>query len=52
MKVQLFRDDRLKVKCVYASREGEFPDPRPLQSTPLVLDAGKSYRMRVEAKET
>ena len=52
MKFQLYLDDSLIVRSVYPSRDGEFPDPRPVQSTPLLLDAGRSYRLRVEAQET
>jgi beta-glucosidase len=40
------------VRSVYAQRNGEFPDPRPVQSAPMQLDAGRSYRLRVEAQET
>ncbi|MEO8337082.1 MAG: glycoside hydrolase family 3 C-terminal domain-containing protein, partial [bacterium] len=52
MKFQLFLDDSVIVRSVYAQRNGEFPDPRPVQSAPMLLDAGKSYRLRVEAHET
>jgi beta-glucosidase len=52
MKFQLFLDDSVVVRSVYAQRNGEFPDPRPVQSAPMQLDAGKGYRLRVEAQET
>ena len=52
MKFQLYLDDSLVFRSVYAQRDGEFPDPRPVQSAPMQLDASKSYRLRVEAQET
>jgi beta-glucosidase len=52
MKFQLFLDDSVVVRSVYAQRNGEFPDPRPVQSASMQLDANRSYRIRVEAQET
>jgi beta-glucosidase len=52
MKVQLYLDDSLVFRSVYPQRDGEFPDPRPVQSAPMLLDANRSYRLRVEAQET
>ena len=51
MKFQLFIDDSLVVKSNYRSRNDETPDPRVVQST-LRLEAGRAYRIRVEANET
>ena len=52
MKFQLYLDDSLITRSVYPSHDGEFPDPRLSQSAPLALQAGRSYRIRVEAEET
>ncbi|MGH7712188.1 MAG: glycoside hydrolase family 3 C-terminal domain-containing protein, partial [Gemmatimonadaceae bacterium] len=45
-------DDSVVVRSVYASRDGEFPDPRLSQSQPLRLERGKRYRVRIEAQES
>src|SRR5215208_5505040 len=50
MKAAIFLDDSAVVRTVYPSRDGEFPDPRLAQSVPLQLEAGRSYRIRVEAE--
>ena len=52
MKFQLWLDDEQVVVSVYPPRNGEYPDPRPVQSAPLQLDANKTYRIRVDAQET
>jgi beta-glucosidase len=52
MKFQLFLDDSLVVRSVYPTHDGEFPDPRLVQSDPLSLEGAKSYRLRVEAQES
>ena len=52
MKFRLFLDDSLIVRSVYPARNGEFPDARLVQSPPIRLEAGKSYRVRIEAEET
>ncbi|MEO7456427.1 MAG: glycoside hydrolase family 3 C-terminal domain-containing protein [Gemmatimonadaceae bacterium] len=52
MKFQLFLDDSLLFRSTYAQRNNEFPDPRPVQSPSISLEAGRSYRLRVEAQET
>jgi len=52
MRFQLFLDDSLVVRSVYATHDGEFPDPRPVRSEPLRLEAGRSYRLRVDAQES
>lgn len=52
MKFQLLVDDSLIVKSTYQLRNDEYPDPRPVTSTPIRLEAGRSYRVRVEAQES
>jgi beta-glucosidase len=52
MRFRLYLDDSLITRSVYPSHDGEFPDPRLSQSTPLALQAGRPYRIRVEAEET
>ncbi|HKG96122.1 MAG TPA: glycoside hydrolase family 3 C-terminal domain-containing protein [Gemmatimonadaceae bacterium] len=52
MKAAIFLDDSAVVRTVYPSRDGEFPDPRLAQSVPLQLEAGRSYRIRVEGQES
>jgi len=52
MKFQLTLDDSLIVRSVYPTRDGEFPDPRTVQSRSLRLEAGRTYRVRVEAQES
>jgi beta-glucosidase len=52
MKFQLMLDDSVIVRSVYPTRDGEFPDPRTIQSRGLQLQAGRSYRIRVDAQES
>ncbi len=52
VKFQLYLDDSLITQSVYPSHDGEFPDPRLAQAAPLTLQAGRSYRIRVDAEET
>ena len=52
VKFQLWLNDSLVLRSVYPTHDGEFPDPRLVQSEPLQLEAGKSYRLRVEAQES
>ena len=52
IKYQLFLDDSLAIASVYATHFGEFPDPRPTYTSALHLEAGRSYRIRVEGEET
>jgi len=52
VKFQLFLDDSMIVRSVYPTHDDEFPDPRLAQSEPLQLEGGKSYRLRVEARES
>jgi beta-glucosidase len=52
MRAEVTIDDSTIVRTVYAQRENEFPDPRLAQSEPIRLEAGRSYRVRVEARES
>jgi beta-glucosidase len=55
MRVQLFLDDSAVVRSVYPQRDNEFPDPRLSQTDParpLQLQAGRAYRIRLEAAES
>ena len=52
MKFQLYLNDTLLFRSVYPTHDGEFPDPRLVQSSPLQLEAGRQYALRVEAQET
>jgi beta-glucosidase len=52
MKFQLTLDDSMIVRSVYPTRDGEYPDPRTVQSRPLQLEAGRSYRILVDAQES
>jgi beta-glucosidase len=51
MRADVALDDSVIVRTTY-SRDNEFPDPRLAQSEPIRLEAGKSYRVRVEAHES
>jgi beta-glucosidase len=51
MKFELYLDDSLAVQSVYGYRN-EFGDPRLRTAAPVRLEAGKSYRVRVEAHES
>ncbi len=52
MKFRLTLNDTMRVRSVYPQRGDEYPDPRLVQSAPLQLEAGRSYRVVVEAEET
>jgi beta-glucosidase len=52
VKYRLFLDDAPVFESVYPSRNGEFPDARPTYSKPMPLDAGRDYRIRIEAEES
>jgi beta-glucosidase len=52
VKYALFLDDSLLFRSVYPTHDGEFPDPRPTYTEPMRLEAGHSYRIRVEGIET
>lgn len=52
MKFRLLLDDTVRVQSVYPQNNGEFPDPRSVQSSPLQLQAGRVYNIRVEGEES
>jgi beta-glucosidase len=53
MKFQLYLDDKLITQSVYATHDGEYPDPRIAQAEQAVqLEAGRSYKVRVDAEES
>jgi len=52
MRFRLFLDDSLVARSVYPTHDGEYPDPRLVQTDTLELDANKTYRLRVEAEES
>ena len=52
VRFQLYLDDSLLVRSVYPTHNGEFPDPRLVEGQPITLQAGHSYRLRVEGEQT
>ena len=52
MRADVALDDSVIVRTNYPQRDNEFPDPRLAQSEPIRLEAGRSYRVRVEAHES
>lgn len=50
-KFQLFVDDSLVARSTYSYRD-ELGDPRVVSARPVHLEAGRSYRIRVDAAET
>jgi beta-glucosidase len=48
---KLFVDDSLVAKTIYHTRD-EYGDPRLRKSVPMKLEAGKKYRVKVEAIES
>lgn len=52
MKFRVRLDDSTVARSVYPTHNDEYPDPRTAMSTPLRLEAGRSYRLVVEANET
>lgn len=50
-KTKLYFEDSLIAKTVYHFRD-EYGDPRLRKSVPIKLEAGKKYRIRIEAVET
>ena len=52
MRAEVTLDDSIIVRTSYPQRDDEFPDPRLAQSEPIRLEAGRSYRIRVDAHES
>ena len=52
MRADVMLDDSVIVRTVYAQRDNEFPDPRLAQSQPVELEANRSYRVRIDARES
>jgi beta-glucosidase len=52
IKFRLFVDDSMVFRSVYPTHDGEYPDPRLVQTPPVHLEAGRSYRIKVEGEET
>ena len=52
VKFQVMLDDSIVARSVYPTHDGEFPDPRLARSEPIRLEAGKSYRISVEGRES
>src|SRR5262252_3387806 len=52
VKFELFLNDSSTVRSVYPTHDGEFPDPRLSQTDPIRLEGGRTYRLRVDARET
>ena len=52
MRAEVTLDDSIIVRTVYPQRDNEFPEPRLAQSDPIRLEAGRSYRIRVDAHES
>jgi beta-glucosidase len=51
MKFRLLVDDSVRVRSTYPQRGDEYPDPRLVQSPTLLLEAGRAYRVVLEAEE-
>jgi beta-glucosidase len=51
MKYELALDDSVVVRSAYPQRGDEFPDPRLTQTGAMQLDAGRTYRLRIDAQE-
>jgi beta-glucosidase len=52
VKFQLWLDGNPVLRSVYATHDGEFPDPRLVQSAPMTLEGGHSYTIRVDGQES
>jgi len=52
MRAEVALDDSVIVRTTYPQRDNEFPDARLAQSETIRLQAGRSYRVRVEAHES
>jgi beta-glucosidase len=52
MRAEVALDDSGIVRTAYLQRDDELPDPRLSQSEPIRLEAGRTYRIRVDAHES
>lgn len=52
MRFRLVLDDSTIARSRYTLRHDEYPDPRSVMSAPLTLQAGRAYRVVVEATDT
>jgi beta-glucosidase len=52
IKFRLFVDDSMMFRSVYPAHDGEYPDPRLVQTPAMHFEAGQSYRITVEGEET
>jgi beta-glucosidase len=52
VRFELWLDGKSIVRSAYPTHDGEFPDPRTVQSPPLVLEGGRPYQLRVEGRES
>jgi beta-glucosidase len=52
VKFQLWLDGKPVLRSVYPTHDGEFPDPRVVQSPPITLEGGRRYDLRVEGQES
>jgi beta-glucosidase len=52
VKFELWLDGKSIVRSLYPTHDGEFPDPRTVQSAPLALEGGRRYQLRVEGRES
>jgi beta-glucosidase len=52
MRAELSLDDSVIVHTEYPQRDNEFPDARLAQSAPILLVAGRPYRVRIDAHES
>ena len=52
MRAELALDDSIIVRTSYPQRDDEFPDARLVQSAPIQLVAGRTYRVRIDARES
>jgi beta-glucosidase len=48
----VYLNDSLITRSVQPNRGDEFPEPRIAQSQPMQLEAGREYRLRIEAHES
>lgn len=52
MKFRLLLDDTVRAQSVYQANNNEYPDPRSVQSSPMQLQAGRTYKIQVDGEES